>query len=215
MKKIFTLVVCALIASSLVFAQKTEKEMKKELKDKATKEAQKEAKKLTKEGWKVNPGSLPLDKMVEQAWMKQVAEDDQGKPMYLMADGNGVAESKTVAEAQAIETAKLQLAGTLESNIASLVKLNLGNTQISTQDAASVTEIVQSSKSVLAQQLGYIDPAFKIYRNLKENKIEVQVRLFYETKQTILVAKKAIRKDLKDKLNKTDQEVDKLLQDQK
>ncbi len=132
---------------------------------------------------------------------------------YIAADGNGVAESKSVAEAQAIEFAKLQLAGTIESNIASMIKGNLANSQESTADATSVTEIVQSSKNIIAQQMGYINPSFKIYRDLKDNKVEVQVRIFYETSQSWAIAKKAIRQELKDKLKKTDEEVDKLLQD--
>jgi len=213
MKKIFTIVVGVLFISAAVFAQKTDKELKTELKAKASKEAKKEAKSLSKQGWKTMPGELPLEKMVERAWMKQVAEDDNGVPVYIIADGNGVAESKTVAEAQALEFAKLQLAGTIESNIASMVKTNIGNEQLSTEDATSVTGIVQSSKNIIAQQMGYINPAYKLYRDLPEKKIEVQIRVFYEVKQSVAIAKKAIRKELKEKLKKTDEEVDKLLQD--
>jgi hypothetical protein len=213
MKKLFLFTLCLTFTTGVIFAQQTEKQIKSELKDKALKEAQKEAKKLGKEGWKVNPGSLPLPKLIEQAWVKQVSEDDQGNMKYIAADGNGVAESKSVAEAQAIEFAKLQLAGTIESNIASMIKGNLANSQESTADATSVTEIVQSSKNIIAQQMGYINPSFKIYRNLKDNKVEVQVRIFYETSQSWAIAKKAIRQELKDKLKKTDEEVDKLLQD--
>jgi hypothetical protein len=213
MKTAITIILSLIFLSTTLMAQQTDKQLKSELKDKAMKEAQKEAKKLGKEGWKVNPGSLPLDKLIEQAWMKQVAEDENGLAKYIAADGNGVAESKSVAEAQAIEFAKLQLAGTIESNIASIIKGNLANSQESTADATSVTEIVQSSKNIIAQQMGYINPTFKIYRDLKDKKIEVQVRIFYETSQSFAIAKKAIRKELKDKLKKTDEEVDKLLQE--
>ncbi|MEI7492457.1 MAG: hypothetical protein WCK92_13740 [Bacteroidota bacterium] len=211
MKKNLLLFLCMICAASLVFSQKTDKEMKKELKEKATKEAQKQAKQYAKDGWRVYPGSLPMDKLIEQSWMKQVSEDENGKPKYITADGNGVAESKSAAEAQAIELGKLQLAGLIETNIASIINGNLANSQASTQEATSVTEIVQSSKNVIAQQLGYVDPAFKIYRDLKEKKVEVQVRLFYETAQSLVIAKKAIKKELKEKLKKTDEEVNKLI----
>jgi len=213
MKKTFILCLIAIFTATVAFTQKTEKELKKEVKEKAMKEAQKEAKSLTKQGWKTSPGSLPLDKLVESAWMKQLQVDENGLPMYITADGNGVAETKSVAEAQALEFAKLQLAGSIESNIASIVKGNLANAQESAQEATSVTEIIQSSKNIIAQQLGYINPNFKLYRDLKDKKIEVQVRIFYETKQSFAIAKKAIRKELKEKLKKTDEEVDKLLQE--
>ncbi|MFH1937737.1 MAG: hypothetical protein ABIK52_09260, partial [Bacteroidota bacterium] len=134
-------------------------------------------------------------------------------PIYITADGNGVAETKTAAETQALEFAKLQLAGTIETKIASIVNGNIANEQLSTEDAASITEIVQSSKNIIAQELGYIDPAFKLYRDLDDNKIEVQTRIFYEAKQSLSIAKKAIKRDLKEKLRKTDEEVEKLLRD--
>jgi len=213
MKKFYILLLAAMFLVSVTAAQKTEKELKKDVKEKAIKEARKEAKNLSKQGWKTNPGSLPLDKLVEDAWMKQYQTDENGQPSYITADGNGVAETKSVAEAQAVELGKLQLAGLIESNIASIVKGNLANAQESTQEATSVTEIIQSSKNIIAQQLGYINPNFKIYRDLKDKKIEVQVRIFYETKQSFAIAKKAIRKELKEKLKKTDEQVDKLLQD--
>jgi len=213
MKKAITLFTCAILMVSLAIAQQTDKELKKELKDKALREAKKESKTLSKQGWLTMPGELPMAKMIENAWMKKVAEDEKGVPIYITADGNGVAETKTAAEAQALEFAKLQLAGTIETKIASIVNGNIANEQLSTEDAASITEIVQSSKNIIVQELGYIDPAFKLYRDLDDNKIEVQIRIYYETKQSLSIAKKAIKRDLKEKLNKTDEEVEKLLRD--
>ena len=213
MKKLFTLFTCAILMASLAIGQQTDKELKKELKDKALKEAKKEAKTLSKQGWKTMPGELPMEKMIEKSWMKKVAEDEKGVPIYITADGNGVAETKTAAETQALEFAKLQLAGTIETKIASIVNGNIANEQLSTEDAASITQIVQSSKNIIAQELGYIDPAFKLSRDLDDNKIEVQIRIFYEAEQSLAIAKKAIKRDLKEKLKKTDEEVEKLLRD--
>lgn len=212
MKKTLLFLTCMICAISFTFSQKTDKELKSDLKDKAIKSAQKQAKEYAKDGWKVMPGSVPLDKLLESSWMKQLATDESGNTKYITADGNGVAETKSTAEAQAVEFAKLQLAGMLETNIASIINGNIGNTQLSTQDATSVTELVQSSKNIIAQQLGYVDPAFKIYRDLKDKKVEVSVRLFYEAAQSLVIAKKAIKKEMKDKLKKTDDEVNKLLE---
>lgn len=212
MKKIASIMLCVVFTSSLAFSQMSDKEMKKELKNKAIKEARKEAKKLKKEGWKTMPGELPMEKMIENAWMKKLSEDDNGNARYITSDGNGVAQTKTVAEAQAMEFAKLQLAGTIETKIASIIDGNIANEQLSTEDAASVTQIVQSSKNIIAQELGYVNPAFKLYREVGNKNVEVQVRLYYETKQSLTIAKKAIRRDLREKLKKTDEEVDKLLQ---
>jgi len=211
MKTITTLLICVFFTGSLAFSQMSDKELKKELKDKALKEARKEAKNLKKQGWMTMPGELPMEKMVENAWMKKVAEDENGNAKYITADGNGVAQTKTVAEAQALEFAKLQLAGTIETKIASIVNGNIANEQLSTEDASSVTQIVQSSKNIIAQELGYVNPAFKLYRMVGDKNVEVQIRIFYDTKQSLTIAKRAIRSDLKERLKKTDEEVDKLL----
>ncbi len=204
---------------SVSFAQKNEekakdkkeKELKGDIKERALKAARKEAKKLTAEGWKVSPGSLPLDKLIEKSWMKQYMEDDNGNPKYITADGNAVAETKTAAEMQAIEMGKLQLAGLIETNMNSLISANVGNAQLSTKDAASVTEIVQSAKNLIAMQLGYVNPEFKLYRDLKDNKVEIQVRLFYDVKQSLEIAKKVVRKELKDKMKMNEQQLDALM----
>jgi hypothetical protein len=211
MKRVLCFVIIALFVSSITFAQQTEKDLKKDIKDKALKEARKEAKKLTKEGWKVQPGSLPLDKLIEKSWMKQYMVDENNNPKYIYADGNAVAESKTAAEMQAVEMGKLQLAGLIETNMNSLVSANIGNAQLSTADAASVTEVVQSAKNLIAMQLGLVNPEFKLYRDLKDNKVEIQVRLFYDVKQSLEVAKRTVRKELKDKLKMNEQQLDAII----
>lgn len=191
--------------------QTTDKEITKAIKSKALKEARKEAKKLSKDGWKVNPGALPMEKILQNSWEKQYAEDEKGQPVYLTADGNGVAESKSVAEMQAVELGKLQLAGLIETNINSLVSANLGNAQLSKDEAASVTEIVQSAKNLIQVELGYVNPAYKIYREVGEKNIECQVKLFYDRKQSMDIAKKVVRKELKDKLKVNEAQLDKLI----
>jgi hypothetical protein len=209
--KFVSLLIVAAIMAMPVFGQQTEKELKKEIKDKAIKDARKEAKNLKKQGFYVPPGSLPLDKLVERSWMKQYSEDEMGNQRYITADGNAVAQSKSAAEMQAIELGKLQLAGLIQSNMNSLISANVGNAQLSTDDAASVTEIVQSAKNIIATELGYVDPAFKLYRDIKKDKVEVQVRLFYDVKQSLEIAKKVVQKEVKDKLKINEEQLNKLM----
>lgn len=199
------------LISATAFSQQSDRKIKKEVKDRAIREARKEARKLKKEGWYVNPGSMPLDKVLENAWIKQYTEDDDGQPLYITADGNGVAESKSAAEMQAIELAKLQLAGLIETNMNSLISANIANAQLSTSDAATVTEVVQSSKNVIAMQLGKVDPFFKILKDLDGDKIEVQVRLFYDRTQSMEIAKKIVKDEIKQKLQLNEQKLEQLM----
>lgn len=205
------LLISGIMLTTSTYSQQSDKELKKEIKQKAVREARKEARRMKKEGWYVPPGSLPLDKILENAWMKQYAEDENGNPTYITADGNAVAESKTAGEMQSIEMGKLQLAGLIETNVSSLVTGNIGNAQLSTEDAASVTEIVQSSKNIIATQLGYVNPFFKIYKNIGKDKIEISVRLFYDVKQSLEIAKKAVRTELKEKLKMNEEKLEKLM----
>lgn len=209
--KFASLLLVVSILAMPVFGQQTDKELRKEIKDRAIKDARKEAKNLKKQGFYVPPGSLPLAKLVEKAWMKQYEEDEMGNQRYITADGNAVAQSKSAAEMQAIELGKLQLAGLIQSNMNSLISANVGNAQLSTDDAASVTEIVQSAKNIIATELGYVNPSFKLYRDIKKDKIEVQVRLFYDVKQSLEIAKKVVQKEVKDKLKINEQQLNKLM----
>jgi hypothetical protein len=210
MKKFIVLFISLLIAANS-FSQQSSQGINSTLSEKASKEATKEAKKMQKDGWNVAPGSVPLDRIVQNAWMKQLMVDDNGNPRYIYADGNAVAETKSAAEMQAIELGKLQLASMIQSNLNTLISANVGNAQLSTQEAATVTEVVLSSKNQIAVELGYVDPTFKLFRNIGKDKVEVQVRLFYDIRQSLEIAKKVIRNELKTKLKLNDERLEKLM----
>jgi len=212
MKKITSLACVFCVVFSLSsYSQSTKKELGKEMKSKAIKEARKEAKKLTKDGWYVPPGSLPLDKLIENAWMKQLEMKEDGSVRYIFADGNGVAESKSAAELQAIELGKLLLAGQIETQMNALISANVGNAQLTTEEAASVTEVVASAKNIIATELGYVNPSFKLYKDIKKGTIEVQSRLFYDTEQSLQIAKKVVREEIKNKLKLNEEKLEKLM----
>jgi len=211
MKKVLLLSICLLTAATMSFGQMTKKELKKEIKAKASKEAQREAKKYRKMGWDVAPGSLPLEKMFQESFERQLDRDEKGNRIYLYADGNQVAESKTAGEMAALEFAKLNLAGEIQTSVSSLVSANIGNAQLSREEAASTGDIVQSAKNMIATELGFIDPAFKIYRNVGDKNIEVQVRVFYDRRQSMDIAKKIVRKELKEKLKLNEEKLEKIM----
>ncbi|MCF8378821.1 MAG: hypothetical protein K9H49_04535 [Bacteroidales bacterium] len=211
MKKLNLLVIAVILFSFSSYAQNTNKELTKELKEKAIKEARKEAKSLEKDGWYVPPGSLPMAKLVESSWLKQLETKEDGSQRYIYADGNGVAESKSAAEMQSIELGKLLLAGQIETQMNALISANVGNAQLSTEEAASVTEIVASAKNIIATELGYVNPSFKLYRDVKKGTIEVQSRLFYDTDQSLQIAKKVVREELKNKLKLNEEKLETLM----
>lgn len=191
--------------------KKKEKGLKAEIEKKAIKLARKEAKKFKKQGYQVTPGSLPMEKMLETTWMKLLEKDSEGNPIYISADGNAVAQTRTAAEMQALEVAKLNLAGQLETIIRSIVEANIANAQLNNEEAASVTKVLQGAKNIIATTLEQVDPAFKIYRNLPNKNVEVNVKILYNRKQAIETAKKAIKQEMEKDLDKIQQKLDKLL----
>jgi len=209
---------------------KERKELRDKVKDKALKKARKEAERLQKEeGWSVFPGDVPLDKMLEQSWMNQYEmrqnPDGSETNAYIWASNNGVAKTKSAAQMQAVELAKVQLAGQLKTYVAALTTSNIANAQLSGVDAETEQSIVQSAKSITSATLTQTKAQVLLYRNsipkkeLKKNNkmqlapgtVEVQVMLFYDLYQADFQSRDAIKTELKEKLKDNEEELKKLM----
>ncbi len=191
--------------------KKSEKRVKKEMKRKANKSARKEARRFRKDGWYVAPGALPMDKQVEKSWERQYEEDKNGYPLYLVGTGNSVAESQSAAKLQAMELAKLELAGVVQTSIIAIIENSVANNQLSREDAASVTKTVAASKNIIAQEIGRVVTFFEIYREVGDANIEASVRIGYNTELAYDTAKKAIKEDLEDRTEELHKKLDKIL----
>jgi len=192
-------------------AQTTSKDSKKDLNKKSMKMARKEAKKKTKDGYFVAPGALPMDKQLEKAFIKQNMEDDKGYPKYIVASGNSVAGTQTAAKIQAMETAKLTLAGTISTDVAALIENNIANEQLTREEAATVTRTVAASKNIIAQELGRVIPLTEMYKNIGSDNIQCDLQIAYDSKTAMDMAKKVIREQLSDKSDELQDNLDKLM----
>lgn len=142
MKKLILSITLLFVTSLLMplMAQSSVKDAEKDLKSRSIKMARKEARKKRKEGYFVAPGALPMDKQLEKAFVKQIMEDENGYPTYIIASGNSVAGSQNAAKIQAMETAKLVLAGTITTNVAALIENNIANEQFTREEAETITK---------------------------------------------------------------------------
>lgn len=191
--------------------KQNDKKAKKTMKKKAYKQARKEAKKYRKDGWYVAPGALPMDKQIEKAWLQQYEEDENGYPLYLVANGNSVAQTQSAAKIQATELAKFELAGMVETNIVALVENSVANNQLTREEAASVTKTVAASKNIISQKIGRVITLFEIYREMGDNNIESSVRIGYNTKLANEVAINTIKEELEDEAEELHDKLDKIL----
>jgi hypothetical protein len=192
-------------------AKKELKEDKKALQEKSIKSARKEAKEYEKDGWYVQPGSLPLDKQIEKAWLKQNEEDDKGFPAFYVGAGNAVAGTQSAAKIQAQSIAKQDLAGKISSSIAAIVETNIGTQQLSAEDAATIQETVSASTEIIAQKLGSVVTLTELYRKVNSNNVECNLRLAYSQEMANEEAKKAIKKQLEEKTNIAREKLDKIM----
>ena len=213
MKKLifsFTLLF-AVLAIMPAYTQNTAKDAEKDLNKKSVKVARKEAKKLKKQGYFVAPGALPLDKQLEKAYIKQNMEDENGYPKYIVSSGNSVAGTQTAAKLQAMETAKLNLAGTISTNVAALIKNSISNEQLTLEEANTITKTIGASKSIIAQKLGRVIPLAEMYKNVGKNNIQCDLQIAYNSKTAMDMAKQVIRKKLEEETEITHNQLDKLM----
>lgn len=210
-KTILLLLLAFTFSAVAVQAQQNKKELKKEIKKKATKEARKEAKRYKKQDYNVAPGALPMEKQIETAWMRQYEMDEDGYPLYIVASGNSVANTTSAAKLQANELAKLELAGSISTQVAALIESSIANQQLNSEEAASVTKTVAAAKSIIAQELGRTIPLFEIYRTLGNKNVEVNVRIAYNSKKANEVAIRAITKKLEEETDIAHDKLEKLM----
>lgn len=220
-KLIFSVVALMLVASATTYAQSSSDQMKErkelakaskeELNEKASKAATKEAKKLTKEGWKTAPGALPIDKQLDRSYTMQYQYDSDGFPLYIMAEAMSIGGNYDAAKMQALELAKQNLAGQIQTEITALIENTVANEQMDQGDAASITRSVMASKNLISQSIGRVVPVVETYQVVNGNNRQVLVRIAYSMNMAKSAAKKAIKEDLEKQGEELHGKLDKLL----
>lgn len=221
MKKILLFIMILVLCGSHSFAQSTDKIVqeraelvklsKKQLSQRASKTARKEAKRMRKEGWKTTPGALPLDKQLDKSYLMQYEFDENMFPKYIMGEAMSIGENYDAAKMQALELAKQNLAGQIQAEVTALVENTIANKQLSNEQAASITQSVQSSKSLISQRIGRTIPVVETYRVVSNGNKEVLVRIAYNSQMAREAAKNAIREDLEQKGEDLHEQLDELL----
>lgn len=182
----------------------------KDLRKKAIKNARKEAKKLEKEGFKTLVGKLPLAKQIETSWEKQAELDINGNPYWYIASSRIIGVNQSSAAMQATNTAKIELAGQIQTKVSQLIEAKVANDDMGQEEAAGLSNVVASSKSIIFSTLGRIIPLVEVYRTLPNQNVEVMVTIGYSIQEANKQAVNAIRKELEAKSEDLVKELDKL-----
>ena len=221
MKKMFVCTFAILCLSANITAQTTKdvrkerqemrKASKSELNEKASKDARKEAKKLTKEGWVTVPGALPLEKQLDKSYMMQTEYDEDMYPKYLMGEAMSIGENYDAAKMQALELAKQNLAGLIQTEVTALVENSVANKQLGAEEAASLTQSIMGAKNLISQSIGRTIIVMECYRVKSNKNKEVLVRIAYNGAMAKAAAKRAVQDELKDKSEEIHKKLDEIL----
>lgn len=187
------------------------KASKSELNERASKAARKEAKRLTKEGWKTAPGALPMEKQLDRSYTMQMEYDNDLFPKYLMGEAMSIGENYDAAKMQALELAKQNLAGQIQTEVTALIENNIANKQLQPEEAASVIQSISAGKNLISQSIGRVITVAEVYRFTNNKNKEVLVRIAYNSDMAKKAAKEAIRTDLDKKGENMQKKLDELI----
>lgn len=209
MKKIFLLLtlVSFICCSYSQAAELSKKEMKRIEKD-----AKNEAKKLESQGWLASPGAMTIQRQLEKAFTMEMEKGQDGEELYVVGNGQSVAKTYDAAKKQAIEMAKQDIAGKLQTEIANMVEISVANDQLDSEDAESVTRVISESTTFNKVNLGRLITVTELYRDIKGTKNkEVLVRVACNYNAAMNAAKEAVRKSLEDRGDKMRAKLDSML----
>lgn len=191
--------------------QEIRKASKRDMNEKATKTARKDAKKLKKEGWITVPGALPLEKQLDKSYMMQMEYDEDMYPKYLMGEAMSIGENYDAAKMQALELAKQNLAGQIQTEVTALIENSVANKQLANEDASSLTQSIMGAKNLISQSIGRTIIVMECYRVKTNKNKEVLVRIAYDGAMAKAAAKRAIQDELKSKSEDLQKKLDQLL----
>ena len=209
--KLLVLAMCLAVAAPAATAQKTDKALKKELKAKADKDSRKEAKQLAKEGGKVMPGKLSLEKQLMESKYAELDENADGGKMYFIGTNQSVGGDYTAAKQIADSRARLEIARAVNSTIAEKIQETMSTKDFGEGDVESVGEFISANSGIVAAQLQGIMPVLEIYREGPKNTVEVMVLVKVNAAQALKNAKMAYRLELEKKSEKMAGDLDKIL----
>ncbi|MEG0518226.1 MAG: hypothetical protein RR555_05090 [Bacteroidales bacterium] len=209
--KLFLSLAIVLFATQITTAQQSAKELKKELKANVVKDVKKSAKKLVKEGWKTMPGLLPIEKQIQATQFAQLDKDDKGNLLNLVGTNRAISQSYSAAKQMADHRAKMELARAVSTAITEKIKENTANNNLGDGDIELIEEFISANQATVSNILTNVKAPLAIYRQLGDNKYEVDVAVSVNAKDALKAAKSALTSKLAKKSAKLSEALDKIL----
>lgn len=193
--KFFAALFMMFAVSASVNAQELSKANQKLLK--------KQVKEFKSDGWKVNPGQLPLETQLANSFKTQSEVDAMGYDVWIVGEGRSIGTIYDAARTQALTVAKGEIAQKLRTDMTSTIEQDLANEQLGGDDAESLakTIVAQQGRSI-DQTLSRPKTLMECFRKLPNGNTEVLIRCAISADTVSKLAKAAIQQARRDNLLK-------------
>ena len=193
--KFFAALFMMFAVSASVNAQELSKANQKLLK--------KQLKEFKNEGWKVNPGQLPLETQLTKSFTSQSEVDAMGYEVWIVGEGRSTGTVYDAARTQAMTVAKGEIATKLRTDMTSTIEQDLANEQFGADEAESIAKTIVSQQGrSIDQQLNRPKTLMECWRKLPNGNTEVLIRCAISADTVSKLAKAAIQQARRDNLIK-------------
>ena len=193
--KFFAALFMMFAVSASVNAQQLSKANQKLLK--------KQLKEFKAEGWKVNPGQLPLETQLTKAFTSQSEVDAMGYEVWIVGEGRSTGSVYDAARTQALTVAKGEIATKMRTDMTSTIEQDLANEQFGADEAESIAKTIVSQQGrSIDQQLNRPKTLMECWRKLPNGNTEVLIRCAISADTVSKLAKEAIKQARRDNLLK-------------
>ena len=193
--KFFAALFMMFAVSASVDAQELSKANQKLLK--------KQLKEFKAEGWKVNPGQLPLETQLTKAFTSQSEVDAMGYEVWIVGEGRSTGSVYDAARTQALTVAKGEIATKMRTDMTSTIEQDLANEQFGADEAESIAKTIVSQQGrSIDQQLNRPKTLMECWRKLPNGNTEVLIRCAISADTVSKLAKEAIKQARRDNLIK-------------
>ena len=211
MKKLFSLLMIAIFAVSASYAQKSETELLKERQKlekelskaadvKLTKVQKKRVKELRNDKWKVMPGVPSLEQQVYASdnIENRIMEDEEGNVVkrFYVHTATSVGGTYNAAYATARSACMNEIAGQIETKLASAIESKLDNVVNSGNSANTVEKYNQRAKAIVQGCLKNAQTVSRMYKEVGKGNYMVSVTLAYDKSEIASNLKKQLKKEL-------------------
>ena len=163
----------------------------------------KQLKETKSQGWKVNPGPLPLETQLTKAFACQSEVDAMGYEVWIVGEGRSTGSVYDAARTQAMTVAKGEIATKLRTDMTSTIEQDLANEQFGADEAESIAKTIVSQQGrSIDQQLNRPKTLMECWRKLPNGNTEVLIRCAISADTVSKLAKAAIQQARRDNLLK-------------